>query len=109
MPISLGVISSSVDAFSPVLMFKMSVEFRIWNGLIIFNQNTAFILSTAIFFLLTNAFKIFPVLLFILHMNHLVYIEWESRVHFVTIFGDQYQSKRLDIYNNVTNKSSSPI
>ena len=41
MPISFGDISSSVDSFSPVLM---SVEFRIWNGFIIFTQNTAYLL-----------------------------------------------------------------
>ena len=31
----LAVISSSVDAFSPVFMFSRLVEFRVWNGFII--------------------------------------------------------------------------
>ena len=30
----------------------------------------------------------------------IVYVEWESRVNFVTIFGDLYQNKRWDICNN---------
>ena len=31
----------------------------------------------------------------------LVYVEWESRVNFVTIFGDLYQNKLMDIYNSL--------
>ena len=31
----------------------------------------------------------------------LVYVEWASRVNFVTIFGDLYQNKLLVIYNNL--------
>ena len=30
----------------------------------------------------------------------IVYVEWGSRVNFVTIFGDLYQSKRWGICNN---------
>ena len=34
--------------------------------------------------------------------NHIiVYVEWASRVNFVTIFGDLYQNKLLVIYNNL--------
>ena len=31
----------------------------------------------------------------------IVYIEWESRVNFVTIFGDLYQNKRWGICKNI--------
>ena len=31
----------------------------------------------------------------------LVYVEWASRVNFVTIFGDLYQNKLCVIYNNL--------
>ena len=33
--------------------------------------------------------------------HRLVYVEWASRVNFVTIFGDLYQNKRWVIYNNL--------
>ena len=33
--------------------------------------------------------------------NALVYVEWASRVNFVTIFGDLYQNKLLVICNNL--------
>ena len=32
---------------------------------------------------------------------HIVYVEWASRVKFVTIFGDLYQNKLWVIYNNL--------
>ena len=31
----------------------------------------------------------------------IVYVEWESRVNFVTIFGDPYQNKFWGICNNL--------
>ena len=31
----------------------------------------------------------------------IVYVEWESRVNFVTIFGDLYQNKLWGICNNL--------
>ena len=31
----------------------------------------------------------------------IVYVEWESRVNFVTIFGDLYQNKLWGISNNL--------
>ena len=31
----------------------------------------------------------------------IVYVEWESHVDFVTIFGELYQNKLLDICNNL--------
>ena len=31
----------------------------------------------------------------------IVYVEWEYRVHFVTIFGDLYQNKLWGICNNL--------
>ena len=31
----------------------------------------------------------------------IVYVEWESRVNFVTIFGNLYQNKLLGICNNI--------
>ena len=34
-------------------------------------------------------------------MNKLVYVEWASRVNFLTIFGDQYQNKLWVICNNL--------
>ena len=34
-------------------------------------------------------------------MNKLVYVEWASRVNFLTIFGDQYQNKFWVICNNL--------
>ena len=35
-------------------------------------------------------------------MNYLVvYVEWESRVNFVTTFGDLYQNKCMGICNNL--------
>ena len=39
----------------------------------------------------------------------IVYVEWESRVNFVLIFGDLYQNKLWDICNNLkqfTHRSS---
>ena len=35
-------------------------------------------------------------------MNSIVYVEWASRVNFVTIFGDLYQIKLLVICNNLS-------
>ena len=32
---------------------------------------------------------------------HVVYVEWASRVNFVTIFGDLYQNQLLVICNNL--------
>ena len=34
-------------------------------------------------------------------MNFIVYVEWASRVNFVTIFGDLYQNKLWVIWNNL--------
>ena len=31
----------------------------------------------------------------------IVYVEWESRVNFVPIFGDLYQNKFWDIFNSI--------
>ena len=36
-----------------------------------------------------------------LYTNKLVYVEWASRVNFVTIFGDLYQNKLWVICNNL--------
>ena len=37
----------------------------------------------------------------ILTITILVYVEWESRVNFVTIFGDLYQKELWGICNNL--------
>ena len=40
-------------------------------------------------------------LLLYMTFDLIVYVKWESRVNFMTIFGDRYQNKLWGIYNNL--------
>ena len=48
---------------------------------------------------LERAFCVWSILW--LYTAHIVYVEWASRVNFVTIFGDLYQNKLWVICNNL--------